>query len=204
MTVGLLLLGLQWYVHFTFIAVCCLVEGSVLHSSTLSNHPSSPVSPLESERSRSTSSPPHHCPQAHSGETSLPSGLKPKTKLKGETATQERVKEKEEKESPKPKPCLAVQLKTLQQEVNENMELSIKPIPKAEVILSGESGIEEEEPLTVGQLFKNAVRKFPQQPALKYKEGGNWKTFTYTKYYELCIRAAKSFLKVRVGNTVAF
>ena len=128
----------------------------------------------------------------------------PKTKLNDETATQERVKEEEEKESPKPKPCLAVQLKTLQQEVNENMELSIKPIPKAEVILSGESGIEEEEPLTVGQLFKNAVRKFPQQPALKYKEGGKWKTFTYTKYYELCIRAAKSFLKVRVGNTVAF
>ena len=128
----------------------------------------------------------------------------PKTKLNEKKGTQERVKEKEDKESPKPKPCPAVQFKALQQEVNENMELSIKPKPKAEVILSRESGIEEEEPLTVGQLFKNAVRKFPKQPALKYKEDGKWKTFTYTQYYDLCIRAAKSFLKVRVGNTVAF
>ena len=197
-TVRLLLLSFQWYVHFTFIAVFCLVEGSILHSSTLSNHPSSPVSPLESERSRSTSSPPHHCPQAHSGETSLLSGLKPKTNLKGETATQKRMKEKQDNESPKPKPRPDDQFKGIQQEVNENIELSIEPKPNVELILSGESGIEEEEPMTVGQLFKDTVSRFPTHPALKYKEGGKWKTYTYTEYYDCCIRAAKSFLEVRV------
>ena len=52
---------------------------------------------------------------------------------------------------------------------------------------------------TVGQLFKKTVKKFPMHPALKYKEDGTWKTITYTGYYDLCIKAAKSFLKVRVG-----
>ena len=193
----MLLLSSQWYVHLHIHCFCCLLAGSILHSPTLSNHSSSPGSPLESERSRSTSSPPHHSPQAHSGETSLLSGLKPKTKLKGETATQKRMKEKEDKESPKPKPCPDDQFKGIQQEVNENMELSIEPKPKVEVILSGESGIEEEEPMTVGQLFKDAVSRFPTHPALKYKEGGKWKTYTYTEYYDCCIRAAKSFLEVR-------
>ena len=61
----------------------------------------------------------------------------------------------------------------------------------------GESGIEAEEPITVGQLFKNAVERFPSQPALKYKEDGIWKAITYTDYYNHCIKAAKSFLKVR-------
>ena len=72
-------------------------------------------------------------------------------------------------------------------------------MPDDEVDLAiGESGIESEEPITVGQLFKNAVRRFPKHPALKYKEDGEWKSFTYTEYYVECIRAAKSFLKVRV------
>ena len=65
----------------------------------------------------------------------------------------------------------------------------------------GESGIEAEKPVTVGQLFKNVVARFPIHPALKYKEDGMWKTITYTEYYGLCIKAAKSFLKVRVGAT---
>ena len=63
----------------------------------------------------------------------------------------------------------------------------------------GESGIEAEKPITVGELFKDVVARFPKRPALKYKEGGIWKTITYTGYYGLCIKAAKSFLKVRVG-----
>ena len=68
----------------------------------------------------------------------------------------------------------------------------------------GGSGIEAEEPITVGQLFKDAVERFPNHYALKYKEGDRWKPITYTEYYNLCIRVAKSFLKVRVtaGYTV--
>jgi len=41
-------------------------------------------------------------------------------------------------------------------------------------------------------------KQFPTNPALKYKEEGEWKSITYTEYYEHCIKAAKSFLKVRV------
>ena len=52
---------------------------------------------------------------------------------------------------------------------------------------------------TVGQIFKETVEKFPMHPALKHKEDETWKTITYTGYYNLCIKAAKSFLKVRVG-----
>ena len=63
----------------------------------------------------------------------------------------------------------------------------------------GESGIEAEKPVTVGELFKEVVARFPMHPALKYKEDGIWKTITYTDYYDRCIKAAKSFLKVRVG-----
>ena len=64
----------------------------------------------------------------------------------------------------------------------------------------GEKGIEAEEPMTVGQLFKDAVDRFPKNPALKYKEDGKWKDISYKEYYDLCIKAAKSFLKVRVGT----
>ena len=71
--------------------------------------------------------------------------------------------------------------------------------PDEEVDLAiGESGIEAEEPMTVGQLFKSAVEKFPTHDALKYKENGIWKAITYAEYYNHCIRAAKSFLKVRI------
>ena len=71
--------------------------------------------------------------------------------------------------------------------------------PDEEVDLAiGESGIEAEEPMTVGQLFKNAVEKVPTHDALKYKENGKWKAITYAEYYDLCIKAAKSFLKVSV------
>ena len=59
--------------------------------------------------------------------------------------------------------------------------------------------LECRESVTVGQLFEHAAARFPMHPALKYKEGGIWKTITYTGYYDLCIKAAKSFLKVRVG-----
>ena len=88
----------------------------------------------------------------------------------------------EDDEDPKPKP-----LPVRTWNPDEKVDLAI-----------GESGIEAEEPMTVGQLFKDAVARFPTHPALKYKEDGIWKTITYTEYYDLCIKAAKSFLKVRV------
>ena len=56
----------------------------------------------------------------------------------------------------------------------------------------------EKPPKTVGQVFRDTKRSLPKHPALKYKEDGKWKAITYTEYYEYCIKAAKSFLKVRV------
>ena len=74
-------------------------------------------------------------------------------------------------------------------------------VPEGVVDLAiGESGIEAEEPITVGQLFKDTLKTFSDHPALKYKEDGTWKEISYKEYYNLCIKAAKSFLKVRVGT----
>ena len=63
-------------------------------------------------------------------------------------------------------------------------------------LLIGESGIEAAEPITVGKMFQETVAKYPTHPALRYKEGGEWKTITYSEYYNLSIKAAKAFLKV--------
>ena len=65
----------------------------------------------------------------------------------------------------------------------------------------GVTGIAAIPPITVGQMFQETVRKFPSHPALRYKEEGEWKSITYDGYYKLCIRAAKSFLKVRCTIT---
>jgi len=70
-------------------------------------------------------------------------------------------------------------------------------VPEEGVDLAmGESGLESEEPITVGKLFQDTVKRIPTQPALKYKEDGTWQTITFSEYYDLCIKAAKSFLKV--------
>ena len=62
----------------------------------------------------------------------------------------------------------------------------------------GESGIEAEQPINVGQLFQNTVQRDPKHPALKYKQNGTWIAISYAEYYGRCIKAARSFLKVRV------
>lgn len=62
----------------------------------------------------------------------------------------------------------------------------------------GESGMEAEKPINVGQLFKSTVERHPRHPALSYKENGTWIAVSYSEYYSRCIKAAKSFLKVRV------
>ena len=57
-------------------------------------------------------------------------------------------------------------------------------------------GIGAEEPTTVGKVFKETVSKIPDKAALRYKEDDVWKTITYKEYYDLVIKAGKSFLKV--------
>lgn len=72
-------------------------------------------------------------------------------------------------------------------------------------LLIGESGITAEEPISVGAFFKEAVRNYPDTTALAYKgEDGEWVKLTYTQYYDMCVRAAKSFLKVSNNNSKSF
>ena len=101
-------------------------------------------------------------------------------------------KGKDGKEEPKPKPHPA-----------HTQVCTWMPDMGVEVAI-GESGINAVEPITVGQLFKKSVKRFSMHPALKYKEDGTWKSITYTGYYNLCIKAAKSFLKVRMGTAMAY
>ena len=63
-------------------------------------------------------------------------------------------------------------------------------------ITIGEAGISSAEPITVGQMFRQAKEQFPNHPALCFKEEDTWNKLSYMDYYNLCIRAAKSFLKV--------
>ena len=61
----------------------------------------------------------------------------------------------------------------------------------------GEKGISAEQPTTVGAVFREAVRRIPDNDALRYEEEGEWKAISYKQYYDLCVKAAKSFVKVR-------
>lgn len=110
-------------------------------------------------------------------------GGEPETKETEPTTQGEKGEQKVEDE-PKSKPLPSrTRVRTIVPE--EGVDLAM-----------GESGLESEEPITVGKLFQDTVKRIPAQPALKYKEDGTWKTITFSEYYDLCIKAAKSFLKV--------
>ena len=57
-------------------------------------------------------------------------------------------------------------------------------------------GLGADEPTTVGKVFKETVSKIPDKPALRYKDGDEWKTITYKEYYNYVVKAGKAFLKV--------
>ena len=74
---------------------------------------------------------------------------------------------------------------------------SLQPDDPVELLI-GKSGVAAVEPTTVGAFFKDSVERFPSTPALAFKGAdGQWNGVTYTQYYNLCVRAAKSFLKVQ-------
>ena len=52
---------------------------------------------------------------------------------------------------------------------------------------------------TVPALLKRIVREFPAHTAIATKDndGDEWKTWTFTEYYQDCRKAGKSFIKVR-------
>ncbi len=61
----------------------------------------------------------------------------------------------------------------------------------------GKERLQDLEPLTVGQLFKQTVKLIPDGVALKFKVSGVWLEISYTEYYNMVITAAKSFIKVQ-------
>ena len=77
----------------------------------------------------------------------------------------------------------------------KNRVWSVDPTEPVDVAV-GEVGLAAAKPITIGRMFQEAVEKFPENPALAFKDGDTWTTIIYTDYYNLCIRAAKSFLKV--------
>lgn len=69
--------------------------------------------------------------------------------------------------------------------------------PSQEIdIAMGTEGLAAAEPMTVGQMFKDTVSKIPDNIALRFRENDEWKDITYSHYYDMVVRAAKSFLKV--------
>lgn len=55
-------------------------------------------------------------------------------------------------------------------------------------------------PITVHQMFKDSLEKYGSLNALASKKDGKWEKITFSEYYCLSRKAAKSFLKVGTGN----
>lgn len=58
------------------------------------------------------------------------------------------------------------------------------------------SGLGAEEPTTVIKVFKATVDKYGTKDALKTKANGEWKTYTWSQYYEACQKFAKSLISL--------
>ncbi|XP_053181864.1 long-chain-fatty-acid--CoA ligase ACSBG2-like [Scomber japonicus] len=58
------------------------------------------------------------------------------------------------------------------------------------------SGPASETPITIHQMFLEAVESHGDHPALSSKKEGQWVNLTWRQYYEQCRVAAKSFLKL--------
>ncbi|XP_029953055.1 long-chain-fatty-acid--CoA ligase ACSBG1 isoform X1 [Salarias fasciatus] len=53
-----------------------------------------------------------------------------------------------------------------------------------------------EKPVTVHQMFKTAVERYGNMHALASKINDKWEKITFFEYYQLCRKAAKSFIKL--------
>ena len=52
-------------------------------------------------------------------------------------------------------------------------------------------------PMSLYTIFTNTVSSMPHHNALGYKKNDLWCFITYREYFKICIKAAKSFIKVR-------
>uniref|UniRef100_A0A8D2QVD0 Uncharacterized protein n=1 Tax=Zosterops lateralis melanops TaxID=1220523 RepID=A0A8D2QVD0_ZOSLA len=58
-------------------------------------------------------------------------------------------------------------------------------------------------PITVHQMFKDSLEKYGSLNALASKKNGKWEKITFSEYYCLSRKAAKSFLKELLCCTVS-
>ena len=49
---------------------------------------------------------------------------------------------------------------------------------------------------SVYTVFNNTRNKIPHQNAIAYKQNDSWCFFSYDEYFQMCNKAAKSFIKV--------
>lgn len=54
--------------------------------------------------------------------------------------------------------------------------------------------------ISIYTAFKQTVDKNPSFPALAHKIDNQWVYFTYEEYWKMCIKAAKSFIKVLISK----
>nr|XP_038939065.1 long-chain-fatty-acid--CoA ligase ACSBG2 isoform X2 [Rattus norvegicus] len=53
-----------------------------------------------------------------------------------------------------------------------------------------------ETPMTIPELFQESVERFGAYPALASKNGKKWDTLTFSQYYDVCRKAARSLIKL--------
>jgi long-chain-fatty-acid--CoA ligase ACSBG len=67
----------------------------------------------------------------------------------------------------------------------------------------GPAKLQDLDPVTVGCLFKKTVAQVPDGVALKFKVDNHWTEVSYTEYYNMVVKAAKSFIKVNFAFLVS-
>ncbi len=60
----------------------------------------------------------------------------------------------------------------------------------------GTTAPQSEDAETVLEMFERVVAGYGEHKALGVKRAGEWRTWTYNKYYQECVVAAKAFIEV--------
>lgn len=63
---------------------------------------------------------------------------------------------------------------------------------------TGELDLKHFPPLSIYSAFAKTAKARPDYPALAYKQNHEspWAYFSYSEYWKMCVKAAKSFIKV--------
>lgn len=109
--------------------------------------------------------------------------------------TEPPVLETAETQPPEP-PVVTVEKKgQVRFEISRKKIRSTDPADGVDIAME-ESGAASQKPITVGAVMLDTVSKIPDHVAMCYESDGVWNDITYTQYYNQCVAAAKSFLKL--------